>query len=134
LEDFPVTPLLLNVKQAAEMIGVGRSTLYELMDNDEVYSTHVGASRKVPLWAVYDYVDRLSGGQFRHTPLWPPLERPADEATAPDAAPGQNGNGTDGRRRLVHSDNGGAVTDPPKNPEDPQTAMPGRLRRLERRR
>ena len=62
-------PLLLTVKQAAELMGVGRTTLYELMDTGEVYSVHRGASRRLPLWAVYDYVDRLCDGQFRRVPL-----------------------------------------------------------------
>ena len=62
-------PLLLTVKQAADLMGVGRTTLYELMDGGEVYSVHRGASRRVPLWAVYDYVDRLCEGQFHNVPL-----------------------------------------------------------------
>jgi excisionase family DNA binding protein len=68
-ENFPMLPLLLTVKQAADLMGVGRTTLYELMDAGEVYSVHRGASRRVPLWAVYDYVDRLCDGQFRRVPL-----------------------------------------------------------------
>jgi excisionase family DNA binding protein len=59
LEEPAVLPLLLTVNQAAELLGIGRSTLYELMDAGELKSVKRGASRRVPLQAVHDYVDRL---------------------------------------------------------------------------
>lgn len=62
-------PLLLTVRQAAELLGVGRTTLYELMDSGELHSVHRGASRRVPLWAAYDYVDRLCGHRYEQVPL-----------------------------------------------------------------
>ena len=62
-------PLLLTVNQAAKLLGVGRTTIYELMDSGELFSVHRGASRRIPLWAAYDYVDRLCGGSFRQIPV-----------------------------------------------------------------
>ena len=62
-------PLLLTVNQAANLLGVGRTTIYELMDSGELFSVHRGASRRIPLWAAYDYVDRLCGGSFRQIPV-----------------------------------------------------------------
>lgn len=59
-------PLLLTVQQAAEMIGVGRSTLYRIMDRGEIHSVHVGASRRIPLSAAYAFVDRLVNGCEDH--------------------------------------------------------------------
>lgn len=53
-------PLLLTVKQAADMIGVGRSTLYRVLDRGEITSVHLGASRRIPLCAVYAYIDGLA--------------------------------------------------------------------------
>jgi excisionase family DNA binding protein len=41
------------------MVGVGRTTLYKLMDTRELASVHVGSSRRIPLSAVYEFVDRL---------------------------------------------------------------------------
>jgi excisionase family DNA binding protein len=56
-----MTPLLLTIRQAAELIGVSRPTLSGLMDRGDVFSIHIGASRRIPLWAVYDYLNRLCG-------------------------------------------------------------------------
>jgi excisionase family DNA binding protein len=54
-------PLLLTVKEAAAMIGIGRSTLYRLMDAGEIDSVHIHTSRRIPLESVYVYVDKLTG-------------------------------------------------------------------------
>ena len=56
-----VMPLLLTVNQAAQLLGIGRSTLYELIDAGELRSVKVGASRRIPLKAVHEYIDRLLG-------------------------------------------------------------------------
>jgi len=56
-----VMPLLLTVNQAAKMLGIGRSTLYELIDDGEIRSVKVGASRRIPLKAVHEYIDHLLG-------------------------------------------------------------------------
>ncbi len=55
----PVMPLLLTVNQAAELLGMGRSTLYELLDAGELRSIKRGASRRIPLKEVHEYIDRL---------------------------------------------------------------------------
>jgi excisionase family DNA binding protein len=63
-EELPYQrPLLLTVTQAAAMIGIGRTTLYRLMDTGEITSVHVRSSRRVPLQSVHEFVERLS----RHT-------------------------------------------------------------------
>lgn len=56
-----IMPLLLTVNQAAQMLGIGRSTFYELIDTEEIRSVKVGASRRIPLKAVHEYIDRLLG-------------------------------------------------------------------------
>ncbi len=58
-ERSPILPLLLTVKQTAELLGIGRSTLYELLDAGELRSVKRGASRRIPLKEVHDYIDRL---------------------------------------------------------------------------
>ena len=52
-------PLLLTVQQAAEMLGIGRSTLYELLGAGELQSVKLGGSRRIPFSAVREYVERL---------------------------------------------------------------------------
>jgi excisionase family DNA binding protein len=56
----PPRPLLLTVKEAAALIGIGRTTLYQLMDSGEIASVHVGSSRRIPLLSVHEFVERLS--------------------------------------------------------------------------
>lgn len=56
---LPEGPLLLTVREAAALIGVGRTTLYRLMDNGQIESVHVGASRRIPLHSAYEFVDRI---------------------------------------------------------------------------
>ena len=52
-------PLLLTIKEAAALIGIGRTTLYRLMDAGEIHSVHVGTSRRIPVAAAYGFVERL---------------------------------------------------------------------------
>ncbi len=56
---WPIMPLLLTVNQAADLLGMGRSTLYELLDAGELRSVKRGASRRIPLKEVHRYIDRL---------------------------------------------------------------------------
>lgn len=53
------TPLLLTVVEAARLLGVGRSTAYELLASGELESVHIGRSRRIPVAAVESYVDGL---------------------------------------------------------------------------
>jgi excisionase family DNA binding protein len=59
-------PLLLTVKEAAALIGIGRSTLYRLMDAGEVDSVHIGSSRRIPLGSAYAFVERVTGSTISH--------------------------------------------------------------------
>jgi excisionase family DNA binding protein len=56
---LPVMPMLLTVKQAADLLGMGRSTIYELIDAGELGSVKRGASRRIPLKAIHEYIDSL---------------------------------------------------------------------------
>jgi excisionase family DNA binding protein len=52
-------PLLLTVVEAAAMLGVGRTTAYELIAGGKLQVVHIGRSARVPLVAVHRYVDGL---------------------------------------------------------------------------
>ena len=58
-------PLLMTVPDAAKMLGLGRSTLYQLMQAGEVTCVHVGRSVRVPLRALRAYAERLEAEQSR---------------------------------------------------------------------
>lgn len=55
-------PLLVTVKQAAELLGIGRTTVYELIEAGELRSVKRGSSRRIPLKAIHDYIDCLLEG------------------------------------------------------------------------
>jgi excisionase family DNA binding protein len=50
--------LLLTVSEAAQRLGIGRSLLYELLDDGQVESIHVGRRRRIPTDALATYIPR----------------------------------------------------------------------------
>ncbi len=57
----PLAPRLLRVERAAKLLGISRSTAYELVASGELRSIKVGARRLVP-------VDELDGFVARRLP------------------------------------------------------------------
>lgn len=53
------TRLLLTIPQAAERLGVGRSTVYELTAAGELEVVHIGRCARIPVAALDDFVRRL---------------------------------------------------------------------------
>ena len=51
--------LLLTPEEAAEVIGVSRSKVYDLMRTQELESVRIGGSRRVPTAAIEEFVSRL---------------------------------------------------------------------------
>jgi excisionase family DNA binding protein len=51
--------LLVTIRRAGDMLGVGRSTVYELIRALEIEVVHIGRSARVPVASVHAYVDRL---------------------------------------------------------------------------
>lgn len=51
--------LLLTIVEAAALLGVGRTTLYELLSRGELTAVRIGRARRVPREAVDAYVARL---------------------------------------------------------------------------
>jgi excisionase family DNA binding protein len=51
--------LLLGVREAGEVIGIGRSTMYELLRSGDIESVRIGRCRRVPYSALVVYVERL---------------------------------------------------------------------------
>lgn len=51
--------LLLTVEEAAHVMGIGRTKMFELIAAGAVESVRIGASRRVPSAAIAEYVDHL---------------------------------------------------------------------------
>jgi excisionase family DNA binding protein len=54
--EAPMRPLLLTVPEAAAVLSVGRTTLYELIGAGEISVVHIGRSCRVPAAAIHDFV------------------------------------------------------------------------------
>lgn len=51
--------LLLTPLEAAALLGVGRSKVYQLLKTGQLSSVHIGRSRRVPADAVQEFVAQL---------------------------------------------------------------------------
>ncbi len=49
--------LLLKVSEAGEMIGVGRSRMYEMICTGEIPSIRIGKSIRIPVKALTEWID-----------------------------------------------------------------------------
>jgi excisionase family DNA binding protein len=60
-KSVPTTPerVLLTVEEAAERLGVGRTTAFALVKSGQIESVLIGRLRRVPTSAVRDYAARL---------------------------------------------------------------------------
>ncbi len=60
-----VEPLLVRVEEAARMLSLSRSTIYEMMDAGDLPSVRHGTARRIPVAALRDWVvqqTQQSGG------------------------------------------------------------------------
>ncbi len=48
--------ILLSVREAARRLAIGRSLLYRLMLERQILSVKIGRSRRVPIWALDEFV------------------------------------------------------------------------------
>ena len=56
-------PVLLRVTEAATVLSVGRSSVYELIQAGELPVVHIGRSVRVPARAVREFAERLEAEQ-----------------------------------------------------------------------
>jgi len=52
-------PILHSLQEAAQLLRISRTKLYELLDARELESVHIGRSRKIPADALRAYVEEL---------------------------------------------------------------------------
>ncbi len=53
------TNLLLSVEEAAELLGVSRTTVYDLLRTRTLGSVRIGRCRRISLDALQEYVEKL---------------------------------------------------------------------------
>lgn len=56
-----VDKLLLTPEEAAGALSIGRSKVYELISDGRLPSVRIDASRRVPISALVEFVERLQG-------------------------------------------------------------------------
>lgn len=63
--DQPNPPrLMLTVEQAAEALGIGRTTMFALIKAGEIQAVRIGRLRRVPADAIEAHVQRLTDEQY----------------------------------------------------------------------
>ena len=67
-ETADLRPLLISVEQAARLLGVGRTTLYELVRQGEVTPVKIGRAVRFPLEEIEGFVARLRDGASSSSP------------------------------------------------------------------
>ena len=77
-----VAPLLLTIRDAARVLSVGRTTMYELIGAGAIEVVHIGRSARVPVRALEVFVERQLPGTVTGT-----SPTPSPEATAQRRAP-----------------------------------------------
>ena len=60
--------ILVSPGQAAELLSIGRTYLYELLRTGEIRSVQVGRLRRIPVAALRDYVEMLAAGSSSSEP------------------------------------------------------------------
>ena len=52
-------PILVSVADAAQMLSIGRTAAWELVRKRKIMSVKIGRTRRVPIAAIQEYVQRL---------------------------------------------------------------------------
>lgn len=54
---------LLTIREAGQVLGLGRTTVYELISSELLEVVHIGRSVRIPVEAIDDFVRQLRVGQ-----------------------------------------------------------------------
>ena len=58
-EQRPLARRLLTIRETAEILGVSRSMVYQLVASDDLETVHIGRAIRVPTAAIDDFIARL---------------------------------------------------------------------------
>ena len=64
--------LLFTPEETAEVMGIGRTKVYELLRAGVIDSVRIGACRRVPVAALHEYLDRLRQSAAEDSGVYPP--------------------------------------------------------------
>lgn len=53
-----IEPLLVRVEEAARLLSLSRSTIYEMLDSGELPSVRRGAAQRIPIAALHAWIAR----------------------------------------------------------------------------
>ena len=65
--DQPDRPLLVTIDEAADLLGVGRTIVYELLAEGEFVSVQIHRCRRIAVADLEAYIARLRGGSAAET-------------------------------------------------------------------
>ena len=74
---LPVSPLLLTAEQAASALSICRTKVYELLRTGQLESVLIGSSRRIPVAALDEYVERLRRSSDFHAQMRRQADRSA---------------------------------------------------------
>lgn len=57
-----IEPLLCPIPEAARLLGIGRSLIYERLNSGDLESVKIGARRLVKMDSIKAFIERATGG------------------------------------------------------------------------
>jgi excisionase family DNA binding protein len=66
MQERSATQLLLRIPEAAARLGLGRSTLYEMIQRGEIPVVRIGTAVRIPAAALVRWVEAQTEGYFTH--------------------------------------------------------------------
>jgi excisionase family DNA binding protein len=101
----PVRRYLLTPQEAAQSLGVGRTTVFRLLRTGDLASVLIGGCRRIPVTAIEDYLRTITPGPAR--PVIPPLD---GQVLASNTIDGHSGVHRRSARRERDQATGGLVS------------------------
>lgn len=56
---------LLNADQIAELLGVSRNTIYDLVRQNKIPHRHIGKQPRFPVWLIINWFNEWEGGSLQ---------------------------------------------------------------------